>query len=48
MLWGLSAPIQARGLGAADVPSGVQGPVVGPGDKAPGSKMNLMFNIAKN
>ena len=41
---------QARGLGAADAPSRVQGqsPVGGPGGKAPGSKMNLMFDIAKN
>ena len=31
-------------------PSGVQGksPVGGPGGEAPGSKMNLMFDIAKN
>ena len=44
------APTQARGLGAADNPSGVQGqsPVGGPGGEAPGSKMNLIFDIAKN
>ena len=35
---GAKAPTQARGLGAADAPSGVQGL----------SKMNLMFDIAKN
>ena len=46
---GRRPPKQARGLGAADAPSGVQGqsPVGGPGGEAPGSKMNLMFDIAK-
>ena len=36
---GAEGPTQARGLGAADTPSGVQGQI-------PGSKMNLMFDIA--
>ena len=46
----MGAPAQARGLGAADAPSGVQGqsPVGGPGGEAPVSKMNLIFDIAKN
>ena len=37
------APALARGLGAAQAPSGVQGqsPVGSPGGEAPGSKMNL-------
>ena len=49
-LWEPNAPTQARGLGVADAPSGAQGqsPVGGPGGKAPGSKMNLIFDIAKN
>ena len=39
-----------RGLGVADTPSGVQGqgPVGGLVGEAPRSKMNLMFDIAKN
>ena len=47
---GQRPPTQVRGLGAADAPSGVQGQslVVGPGGEAPRSKMNLMFDIAKN
>ena len=46
----MKAPTQARGLGAADTPSRVQGqsPVGGQGGEAPGGKMNLMFDIAKN
>ena len=49
-LWGPKAPTQARGLGVADTPSGVQGqsPVGGPGGESPGSKINLTFDIAKN
>ena len=41
---------QGRGLGATDAPSGVHGqsPVGDPGGEPPGSKMNLMFDIAKN
>ena len=41
---GAEGPHTSEGSGAADAPSGVQGqsPV------APGSKMNLMFDIAKN
>ena len=42
---GAGGPPQARGLGAAEAPSEVQGqsPVGGPGGKAPGSKMSLTF-----
>ena len=44
-LWRLEAPTQARGLGSADAPSGVQGQTCfeGPGSEAPGSKMNSTF-----
>ena len=44
-LWRLEAPTQARGLGSADAPSGVQGQTRfgGPGSEAPGSKMNSTF-----
>ena len=51
MAMGAEGPSHKRGgLGVADAPSGVQGqsPVGGPGGKAPRSKMNLMFDIAKN
>ena len=43
-------PPQVRGLGAAQAPSGVQGqhPVGGPRDKAPGSKMDLVFSHLLN
>ena len=42
---GAGGPPQARGLRAAEAPSGVQGqsPIGGPGGEVPGSKMNLMF-----
>ena len=47
---GAEGPHASEGSGVADAPSGVQGqsPVGGPGGEAPGSKMNLMFDIAKN
>ena len=40
----------SEGSGAADAPSWVQGqsPVGGPGGEAPGNKMDLMSDIAKN
>ena len=43
--WGPEAPREARGLGAAYAPSGVQGqrPFGGPGGEAPGSKTDLRF-----
>ena len=49
-MYGAEGPHSSEGSGAADAPSGVQGqsPVGGPGGKDPGSKMNLMFDIAKN
>ena len=47
---GAKGPHTSEGSGGADAPSRVQGqsPVGGPGSEAPGSKMNLMFDIAKN
>ena len=44
--WGLKAPHQERGLGAAQPLSGVQGqcPVKGPGGEAPRGKTDLRFS----
>ena len=46
MALGVGDTPEARGLGAAEAPSGVQGqrPIGGPGGKAPGSKMDLVFS----
>ena len=50
MAMGAKGPHTSEGSGGADAPSRVQGqsPVGGPGSEAPGSKMNLTFDIAKN
>ena len=46
MALGVGDTPEARGLGATEAPSGVQGqrPVGGPGGEAHGSKMDLVFS----
>ena len=46
MALGVGDTLEARGLGAAKAPSGVQGqhPIGGLGGEAPGSKMDLVFS----